>query len=276
MRQRLTNADLETILLDVRPEPADDHADLDVLRAITAQPRDAEGWALEGPRRSRDETALIAGRRGVDGWWPRKRATARIADGREVGGWWSRKGEVLPAAEARGERRRWWRREVWLAPGGRGGKRWGASRLVMLVVIFVLPVAAIAGGAGTLLRAPKVDHRIPAVVGWRYVETKDGPTVQRLAPAWLRAEADATEVALRAKGFDRPRCGIDAEHPIACFNPDGTPIDEVLSVIVGDPTANRYLSQQGSAESMEVRSLTPAEAAAWLTAHPEQRPTDDR
>jgi hypothetical protein len=130
------------------------------------------------------------------------------------------------------------------------------------VAVALLGSAGAAAASGMLFAPPKVDHSVPAVAEWTYfAENPYGGG----GPVLLRRHPDATARINReneAALGNGARCGIDSDHPTACFSPAG---DLLIPPVMGDDRASDY----------DVKPLTPDEAHAWLCAHPEQRPGAD-
>jgi hypothetical protein len=145
----------------------------------------------------------------------------------------------------------------------------GRRRVAVIAALVALPSSGIAVAAGVVLQPPKPDATVPSAAGWTYFSDLygDGPVLVRPKAGWLRAAERAEEAVLRHRGVAHPRCGIDGDHPLACYLPDGNLVpDQPIGAVAG-----QFLAPQNS----DVRHLSPAQAHRWLCRHPEQRPGAD-
>jgi hypothetical protein len=158
---------------------------------------------------------------------------------------------------------------------GHGRRFWIAG---LLVAALLGGSTAVAAATGVIWSAPKVDASVPAVPEWMYASrnpfTKDeGPVLVRRHPDSLAKANQAMEAKLAAAGVTA-RCGTDAGHPLACFQPSGELVD-------GDAMAAAMADVDGvvifgdGLKDYDIKPLTAAEAHAWLCTHPTQRPGAD-
>lgn len=148
------------------------------------------------------------------------------------------------------------------------------ARLGAVVALALLTATTgVAAATGLIFAPPKPDPAVPAVAEWTYYSQNPyghggGPVLLREHPAALARDNRAAEAALAEAGVTA-RCGTDPGHPLACYLADGDPVPAermgpVLSIAAAD-----------GPEDFDVRSLTPAQARAWLCTHPAQRPGAD-
>ena len=143
---------------------------------------------------------------------------------------------------------------------------WKLGALVLAVL--GLGSTGVAAATGVIWSEPKVDHSVPAVPEWQYYSNNPfghggGPVLMRAHPESLARVNRENEAALAAGGVTA-RCGGDADHPLACYLPNGE---------LAPPTTIRVVDL-GPAD-YDVKPLSDAEAHAWLCAHPEARPGAD-
>jgi hypothetical protein len=91
--------------------------------------------------------------------------------------------------------------------------------------------------------------------------------------ASLAATDEAVQRALAARGVTA-RCGSDPGHPLACFLPNGDPVDGATLIAAMTRPNGRLIDDPGPGD-YDIRSLTSTQAHAWLCAHPAQRPGAD-
>jgi hypothetical protein len=158
---------------------------------------------------------------------------------------------------------------------GHGRRLWVAG---VVAVALLGGSTAVAAATGVIWSAPKVDNSVPVVAEWTYYSgnpyVKDGgPVLMRRRPESLAKANRATEAKLAAKGVTA-RCGTDAGHPLACFDPSGEYIDgDTIYAALAGP--NGIVVFNDGPADYDIKPLTATEAHAWLCTHPTQRPGAD-
>jgi hypothetical protein len=146
-------------------------------------------------------------------------------------------------------------------------------RRMLAALTLLIAVTATTGAAATglIFAPPKPDRSVPAVAEWTYFAHdpfggQEGAVLMRYRPEALKRLNREAEALLARNGIPA-RCGTDPDHPRACFEPSGAPVPGAQ--------LGPVLSLAERPSDYDVRALSPAEARAWLCAHPVQRPGAD-
>ncbi len=150
-------------------------------------------------------------------------------------------------------------------------RRLPGRMLAALTLLIAVTATTAAAATGLIFAPPKPDRSVPAVAEWTYYAHDpfgggDGPVLMRYRVEALQRLNREAEAVLARNGVTA-RCGTGPDHPRACLGPSGDPapgsqLGPVLSLAYGPG-------------DYDVKPLSPAEAHAWLCAHPAQRPGAD-